>query len=112
MHFALPPRKTSQPPPYARASPKPSHFREHQLRLVGYIVCGILTFCLLVHYSSSTKSLVVPAPSGTPPIVIVTVFDEQHMSEEYIQKVKANREDYAIRQGQQAHLKSMAQGCR
>jgi mannan polymerase II complex MNN11 subunit len=100
MHFALPPRKTSQPPLYARASRKPPRFSQHQLRPLAYIVCGVLSIYLLFHYVVFTSTLVEPVPPGTPPVVIVTVFDEQHMSEEYIQKIRANREDYAARHGQ------------
>jgi mannan polymerase II complex MNN11 subunit len=100
MHFALPPRKTSQPPPYARASRTPPRYRQRGLRFIGYIVCGLLTTFLLFRYVSFSSTLVEPVPPGTPPVVIVTVFDEQHMSDAYIQKVKTNREDYARRQGQ------------
>ncbi len=100
MHFALPPRKTSQPPPYARASRKTSYVRQQQLRLVGYIGCSILIIYLLFRYVSFSDALVESTPPGTPPVVIVTVFDEQHMSDEYITNIRANREDYAARQGQ------------
>ena len=111
MHFALPPRKTSQPPPYARASRKTSYFRQQQLRLVGYIVCGILTIYLLFHYVSFSDALVESAPPGTAPVVIVTVLDEQHMSDEYIKKIRTNREDYAARQGQRDSLQWLARYC-
>lgn len=99
MHFALPPRKTSQTPLYARASRKPPRSRQQQLKLLGYILCGLLIICLLFPYFSLSEILVDSPPPGTPPVVIVTVFDEQHMSEKYIQKIKANREDYASRHG-------------
>jgi mannan polymerase II complex MNN11 subunit len=99
MHFALPPRKTSQPPPYARVACNPPRYRQQQVRLLGYIVCGILTVYLFFHYIPFSRSRVEPVPPGTPPVVIVTVFDDQHTSEEYIQKIKANREDYAARHG-------------
>lgn len=99
MHFAFPPRKTSQPPPYARTSRKPPRFKQQQLRLLGYIVCGFLSTYLLFHYVRFSDISADQIPSGTPPVVIVTVFDEQRMSEEYIQRIKANREDYAARHG-------------
>lgn len=111
MHFALPPRKTSQPPPYARASRKPSRFRPQQLRLVVYVVSGILTISILLHYVFFSNALLESVPPGTPPIVIVTVFDQQRMSDEYIQKIKANREDYATRQGQCHPLECKARDC-
>lgn len=100
MHFALPPRKTSQPPLYARASRNPLRYRQEHLRLLGYLVCGLLTIYLFFHYLPLSGALVESIPPGTPSVVIVTVFDEQHMSEDYVRKVKLNREDYASRQGQ------------
>lgn len=99
MHFALPPRKTSQPPLYARASRKPPRFRQHQLRILGYVIFGILGVYLLFHYVAASSAIEEFVPSSTPPVVIVTVFDEQRMSEDYIHKIKANREDYAVRHG-------------
>jgi mannan polymerase II complex MNN11 subunit len=100
MHFALPPRKTSQPPPYARASRKPPRFRPQQLRLYSLIVCALLATYLFFHYVHFPDTLEESVPPGTPPVVIVTVFDEQHMSDQYVKRVKANREDYASRHGQ------------
>lgn len=99
MHFALPPRKTSQPPPYARAARKSPGFRPQHWRVLGYAVCGILTIYLLFHYAPLSLKLKDSMPPGTPPVVIVTVFDEQHMSDSYVEKIKANREDYASRHG-------------
>jgi mannan polymerase II complex MNN11 subunit len=98
MHFALPPRKASQPP-YVPAPRNTSYLRQQQLRLAGYVICGLLTLYLFLHYVPFSSHLAESVPSGTPPVVIVTVFDEQHMSEEYISNIKANREDYALRQG-------------
>jgi mannan polymerase II complex MNN11 subunit len=77
-------------------------------RLLGYVVCGLLTLYLFFHYAPSSGALVESVPPGTPPVVIVTVFDEQHMSKEYVQKIKANREDYATRQGQISTWKDAA----
>jgi hypothetical protein len=98
MHFALPPRKTSQAP-YAAAPRHTSHLRQQQVRFAGYVVCGLLTLYLFLHYVPLSSPLAASVSSGTPPVVIVTVFDEQQMSEEYISNIKANREDYALRQG-------------
>ena len=38
-------------------------------------------------------------PSGTPPVVIVTVVDPEKFSNEYIQEIKDNRVAYAKRNG-------------
>ena len=105
MHFALPPRKTSNPPPYARAAASRSstHRGRKLVEFSGYAVLAILTIYLIFHYGFSSRSesfsddettLSVPAK-----ILIVTVVDEERMSSSYIQKIKANREDYASRHG-------------
>lgn len=38
-------------------------------------------------------------PSGTPPVVIVTVLDPDNYSKEYIDNVKDNRMEYARKHG-------------
>jgi len=38
-------------------------------------------------------------PSGTPPVVIVTVVDESSYSKEYIKNIKENRIEYARKHG-------------
>lgn len=38
-------------------------------------------------------------PSGTPPVVIVTVLDPQTYSKEYIHDIKQNRIEYAKKHG-------------
>lgn len=38
-------------------------------------------------------------PSGTPPVVILTVLDEEGYSKEYIKNVKENRIEYARKHG-------------
>jgi hypothetical protein len=110
MHFALPPRKTSHPPPYARAAAaRNSSDRRRQLyQLCSYVVLGILTIYLIVRYAFSSRHTdaeeIERIPAGTSPVVIVTVFDEENTSPDYVQKIKANREDYASRHGITAPL--------
>jgi mannan polymerase II complex MNN11 subunit len=105
MHFALPPRKTSHPPPYARATAarNSSDRRQKLYQLGSYVVFGILTIYLIFHYVFSSRHAgeeeIESIPPGTPPVVIVTVLDEEHMSPDYIKKIKTNREDYASRHG-------------
>lgn len=106
MHFALPPRKTSQPPPYARGNTSGSatYRRRKQLQVLSYAVLGLLTFYLvlkLVLYASSAGDNE-DGPStieGSQDIVLVTVFDNETMSEDYMRIVKVNRDDYAARHG-------------
>ncbi len=38
-------------------------------------------------------------PSGTPPVVIVTVLDLESYSQDYISKIKENRIEYAKKHG-------------
>ena len=38
-------------------------------------------------------------PSGTPPVVIVTVVDPNSYNREYIQNIKDNRNEYARKHG-------------
>jgi mannan polymerase II complex MNN11 subunit len=38
-------------------------------------------------------------PSGTPPVVIVTVVDRESYSKEYIRDIKENRIEYARKHG-------------
>ena len=107
MHFALPPRKTSQPPPYARAAIRPhANARRRQLQVLGYTVLGILTLYLFYSYFTSSSSAAVHDGEiePNPDIVMVTVFDEKTMSKDYIRMIKANREDYAARHGESQHI--------
>ncbi|CAD6581345.1 MAG: hypothetical protein ASARMPREDX12_000438 [Alectoria sarmentosa] len=96
MHFAMPPRKTSQPPPYARAS-RSSPIRRKQLQLVALIGCTLLLLIYLATHlfgSSGEK-----APPGTPKVVVVTLLDEATMSDEYRARIMENRKYYADKNG-------------
>ena len=104
MHFALP-SKTSHPP-YARASTGASaNFRrQKQVQIAGYVVLALLTFYLALKsllYLTAPGEIEdgVAAIEGRQDIVLVTVFDNDTMSEDYIRLVRANREDYAARHG-------------
>ncbi len=109
MHFALPPRKSSQPPIYARnnSSAAATLRRRRQLQLAGYVVLGLLTLYLILKFIFlSGKSAVEledgsGAIEGRQDIVLVTIFDNATMSEDYMKMVRANRDDYAARHGMQ-----------
>ena len=99
MHFALPPRKSSHPPPYARPNRSVPLLKRPQLRLIAVIALGVCALLygashLFVGDSGSEKR-----PAGTPDVVIVTLFDHESMSPAYVQKIIDNREDYAKRHG-------------
>lgn len=101
MHFALPPRKTSFPPPYARVSAQnSSNRRRKQIQLIGYLVGGTIFFLLLLSWMFGGS----PAPDDglireDASVLIVTVVDERRVSKEQVQMIKNNRNDYATRHG-------------
>lgn len=100
MQFAVPPRKTSQPPPFARAAAlHNASQRRRQLQLLGYIVLGSLSLWLVYGWLSSPVVVDPVEIEPNPSVVLVTVFNEATMSETFIDQVKKNREDYASRHG-------------
>ncbi|KAH6621389.1 galactosyl transferase GMA12/MNN10 family-domain-containing protein [Chaetomium sp. MPI-SDFR-AT-0129] len=108
MHFALPPRKTSRPPPYL---PRTSHLPGLRRTRLKLIALGGLFFLALIYLvtrsggGSSRHGL--PAarvPKGNPPVVIVTVLDSTKFSGTYLQTVKQNRLQYAEKHGYQTFL--------
>lgn len=97
MQFALPPRMSPHPLPGARSSRLPIH-RRKQLKVIALFTIAVLfIFYLLPHISSSSTSIA--APAGKASVVIVTLLDRERLSESYIRKIVANREDYAKRHG-------------
>ena len=104
MHFALPPRKTSHPPPYVRNSnlTAAAQRRRKQIQLLAYFVLGLLTLYLAVKFIFSFNPVDqhdngAGQIEGPQDIVIVTVFDNATMSEDYMRIVRANRDDFAAR---------------
>ena len=118
MHFAMPPRKTSRPPPYAarqqsgfRIPPALKNLlRRDKLRVIVLGILGFLTvFWLLGRIgggSSNTQAAHLPkvAIGSGPPVVIVTVLDPK-ADQGWTAKIQKNREDYAKRHGTSLHLK-------
>lgn len=102
MHFALPPRKTSQPPPYlSRASRLPG-LRRSRLKLIALAGLAFLTLLYLATRPSSSSGNASPtkrAPRGTPPVVLVTVLDQSKYSGAYLEMVRENRIKYAEKHG-------------
>ncbi|RVX75708.1 hypothetical protein B0A52_00064 [Exophiala mesophila] len=104
MHFALPPRKASHPLPYARKPPPPPNAQRNrrQLQILGYVTLSVLTFLLVLKYFWSSGRNVEDGPSeieGRQDIVIVTVFNNDTMSDEYMRMIRSNRDHYASRHG-------------
>lgn len=98
MQFALPPRRTPITPPYARSS-RISLQRRKQLKAVAILGFSLLTVFFLLSQFFYTSTGTPAVPAGTSSIVVVTVLDRTAWSNEYIQKIVKNREDYAKRHG-------------
>lgn len=106
MHFALPPRKTSFPPPYARVSSQnASSQRRRLLKLLATLVASLFTVYLLISIVSSDDT---PVGDGTikkdASVLIVTVLDDTTMSQEYVTLIKKNRDEYALKHGEHDSL--------
>ncbi|KAL1305179.1 hypothetical protein AAFC00_002100 [Neodothiora populina] len=102
MHFAFPPRKSSNPPPYAMRSSRSyagSRFftRASRLQQLLVVVLGAFTTIWLVARlfgGSSAPSI----PAGTPRAVVVTTIDPS-LSPSYKEAIKSNRKHYAEKHG-------------
>ncbi|KOS19154.1 hypothetical protein ESCO_001309 [Escovopsis weberi] len=99
MHFAYPPRKDSNPPPFRPRSARLPSLRRNRLRAIALVVLALVAGWWLL----SGPSLPGPArehvPSGQPPVVIVTVLDAPSYSSAYLQTIKDNRNLYAQKHG-------------
>ncbi|KAK3315321.1 glycosyltransferase family 34 protein [Apodospora peruviana] len=111
MHFAYPPRKTSNPPPYLPRSGGTSRLpglRRSRLKVIALVGIAFIVFIYILtrpssssgHGGSTTTKR--RAPSGNPPVVLVTVLDEKRYSKAYIDTVKENRIQYAEKHGYEA----------
>ena len=111
MHFAMPPRKTSRPPPYAARNqsswPIPpalkNMLRGGKLRTT---VVGMLAFLALIWLlrgagSDAGASIPKVAIGSGPPVVIVTTIDPR-ADAAWANKIRKNREDYAKKHGASA----------
>jgi mannan polymerase II complex MNN11 subunit len=103
MHFALPPRKTSQPPPYLPRTSRLPGLRRSRVKLIALAGLAFLTLLYLLTRSSSSSSghaaSAKRAPRGTPPVVMVTVLDHSKYNMQYLEMVKENRIKYAEKHG-------------
>jgi mannan polymerase II complex MNN11 subunit len=103
MHFAYPPRKSSNPPPFRPRSSRLSQLRRTRLRTV-FIVLGALIFGLFFFSGRWGGQHTGPyqeyVPTGSPPVVVVTVVDPFQYSEEYIKSIQDNRDLYAKKHGE------------
>jgi len=97
MHLAVPARKTSNPPPYASQSSRFPTLRRSRVQAKVLYACalGVILFIFSRLFGRGSEVI----PSGTPPVVIVTVVDPYSYSKEYIKNIKENRIEYARNHG-------------
>lgn len=99
MHFAYPSRKRSNPPPFRPRTSKLPHLRRTRLRTL-FLVLGALVLVLYVLSGSGKHAPYREhVPSGSPPVVIVTVLDPTTYHAGYLNTVRENRELYARKHG-------------
>jgi hypothetical protein len=105
MHFAYPPRKSSNPPPFRPRSARIPTLRKSRLKIIAVAGLAILLLIWLFSPGSSSKPSPMRAISGKPPVVIVTVFDEKTWGgePEYLKSIKDNREEYAKLHGKNCY---------
>ena len=97
MHLALPTRKSSNPPPYANRSS--SRYPVLRRSRIQGLIAGVVGVAALLFLLSKLLGGGESIPSGTPPVVIVTVLDAQKNTKSYLSGVKENRIDYAAKHG-------------
>lgn len=100
MHFAYPPRKSSNPPPFLpRASRLPT-FGRNRLKLIALGGLAFIIILYLFNRGGTRHGYPTPRPpSGNPPVVILTVMDETKYPKQYLDIVKENRVAYAEKHG-------------
>lgn len=99
MHFAYPPRKSSNPPPFRPRTSKLPHLRRSRLKTLFLVLGAFVLGLYLLSGSSSPGPYHEHVPSGSPPVVIVTVLDATRYHAGYLNTVKENRELYARKHG-------------
>lgn len=99
MHFAYPPRKDSNPPPFRPRTSKVPLLRPSRLRTILLLVLTIVGFLWLLSGPRKEPPYREHVPSGNPPVVILTVVDPTKYSDEYLKTITDNREQYAAKHG-------------
>ncbi|KAK3344136.1 galactosyl transferase GMA12/MNN10 family-domain-containing protein [Lasiosphaeria hispida] len=103
MHFAYPPRKSSNPPPYLRASKLPGlSLRRSRMKVIALAGLAFVTLLYILTRPSIRHGTYTPhKPSGNPPAVIVTLMEDGKYSKSYLDMIKENRIQYAQKHGYQ-----------
>ncbi|KAK7921150.1 glycosyltransferase family 34 protein [Apiospora marii] len=105
MHFAYPPRKSSNPPPFLPRSSRISTLRRNRIKFAAIAGLSII-FLIWLFSGGKTKHSPQRIITGTPPVVIVTAFEEKTVGSEFIRNAKSNRREYAKMHGYKTHLVS------
>jgi mannan polymerase II complex MNN11 subunit len=109
MHFAYPPRKSSNPPPFRpRSSKFPRLPRSRRTLEIGVVAFLLLLIYILTGSRSHRSPYHEHVPSGDPPVVIVTLMDPSKYSSAYMKTVIDNRKLYAAKHGMNGLLPSRA----
>lgn len=101
MHFAYP-RKNSNPPPFRPRSARLPLLRKSRLRTIALVLMACAAAAYFLFGSSKPSPYHERVPSGSPPVVLVTVIDPTTWDNAYLKTVRENRETYAAKHG--AHL--------
>ncbi|PHH90279.1 hypothetical protein CDD83_4080 [Cordyceps sp. RAO-2017] len=100
MHFAYPPRKSSNPPPFRPRSVP--FLRRSRLKTVALVFLAFVAAAYLLLGSRKRSPYHERVPSGTPAVVLVTVVDPTTWDNGYLKTVRENREKYAALHGYEA----------
>lgn len=108
MHFAYPARKDSNPPPFRPRTSRTSWLVPSRRNRLRTVVLALLGLAGLVYLFGGFTRKADPyhehVPSGTPPVVIVTVVDPMQYSNAYLETVEQNRRLYAERHGYETFI--------
>ena len=97
MHMAMPTRKSSTPQPYTPRWRGVPTLRRSRAKAIVLGLCALATVLFTIsHIFGSSESI----PSGTPPVVIITVLDSDHYSRVYLDTIEQNRNHYAKKHGE------------
>ncbi|KAM7208444.1 family 34 putative glycosyltransferase [Naviculisporaceae sp. PSN 640] len=107
MHFAYPPRKSSNPQPYLpRGASKLPTLRRSRLKVIALAGLAFFALIWLITRAGGSRGVSRRKPTGNPPAVILTVIDEKKYSKGYIETIKENRIQYAEKHGYQVFFPS------
>ncbi|KAF4976164.1 hypothetical protein FZEAL_7142 [Fusarium zealandicum] len=102
MHFAYPPRKNSDPPPFRPRSAKLPFPRRNRKRVFTLLFLAVVGILWILLRSTGQTPYHEHVPTGKPPVVILTVLDNRQYSTAYLDSIRENREQYAARHGYEA----------